>query len=504
MKYSTSTLLATVGFFAAGADAFWRMECPGRVGLARVDPLMSFGGVAPHAHAFHGSSAISPISTFGDLVASDCTSCRVKQDKSAYWHPALYFQDSATGQFELVNQVGGLLAYYLLNGKDIKAFPPGFRMIAGNTNRRNYTAGDPSKPDPEKSLWSALGQTEQSILQQRAVGFNCLNYARAPEGTLYRHFLPDKAFLDANCANGVRFEMMFPSCWNGKDVDTDDHKSHMAYPDLVIDGTCPEGFKTSVPNLLYEVIWNTNAFKDRNGRFVIANGDTQGYGYHGDFISGWDEDFLQSAVNTCTNLSGRIEDCPIFDLQDQAATRQCEMKIPAPIVDDNITGPASILPGNARITYGDGSSEGDDAPVSSSTTASPTVPTLTYKPGKTATANPLPGEVFLETGKIPYGSASVEAVSPVPEPKSAAEPTPTPIIEPIITSAPVSSSQQSQSCVSTDYITNRNTVSVICWVEEIVYVTAYEDVTTTVSVTPTEPPLLRAKRHLHQHRNNHF
>lgn len=378
-------------------------------------------------------------------------------------------------------------------------------MIAGDTNRRNYTAGDPSKPDPQKSSWSLLGQTKQSILEQRAIGFNCLNYGRDPEGTLYRHFLPDKAFLDANCANGVRFEMMFPSCWNGKDVDTDDHKSHMAYPDLVIDGTCPEGFETSVPNLLYEVIWNTNAFKNRNGRFVIANGDTQGYGYHADFISGWDEDFLQSAVNTCTNLSGRIEDCPIFDLQDEAATKQCEMKIPALIEDDNVTGPAAILPGNARITFGDGSSEGDDTPVSSSTIAAPTVPTLTYKPGKTATANPLPGEVFRETGKIPYGSVSAEAVSaPVPEPEPAAEPTPTPIITPIITPAPVSSSQQSQSCVSTDVITNKNTVSVICWVEEIVYVTEYEDMTTTMSVTPTESPLLRAKRHLHQHRNNHF
>ncbi|GJC90610.1 hypothetical protein ColLi_13448 [Colletotrichum liriopes] len=507
MKYSTSNVIATVGFFAAGADAFWRMECPSRVGLTRVDPLMSFGGAAPHVHAIHGSSGISPTATFSDLVDADCTSCRVKQDKSAYWHPALYFQDSSTGQFELVDQVGGMLAYYLLNGKDIKAFPPGFRMIAGDTDRRTYTAGDPSKPDPQKSSWSLLGQTKQSILQQRAIGFNCLNYGRDPEGTLYRHFLPDKAFLDANCANGVRFEMMFPSCWNGKDVDSKDHKSHVAYPDLVIDGTCPDGFETSVPNLLYEVIWNTNAFKNRNGRFVIANGDTQGYGYHADFISGWDEDFLQSAVDTCTNLSGRIEDCPIFDLQDEAATAKCEMKIPDIVAKDNVTGPDSILPGNVAITFGDGSSEGGAAPVSSSTIAAPTVPTLTYKPGKTATANPLPGEVFHETGKIPYGSSiSVEAVStPVPEPAApTTEPTPTPIIEPVITSAPASSSQQSISFVSTQTITSGNTVSIIYWEEEIVYVTEYEDITATLTVTPTATPVLRAKRHLHQHRKHHL
>lgn len=386
-------------------------------------------------------------------------------------------------------------------------------MIAGDTDRRNYTAGDPSKPDPEKSVWSLLGQTQQSVLEQRAVGFNCLNYGRAPEGTLYRHFLPDKDYLDANCANGVRFEMMFPSCWNGKDVDSDDHKAHMAYPDLVIDGTCPDGFETSVPNLLYEVIWNTYAFKDRAGRFVVANGDTQGYGYHGDFISGWNEEFLQSAVDTCTNLSGRIEDCAIFDIQDENAARQCEMKIPDIVATDNVTGPDASLPGNVPITYADGSSEGGAEPVSSSTTiAAPTVPTLTYKPGVTATSNPLPGQVFHETGKIFYGtssgaleSVSAEAVStPAPEPATpTAVSTPSPIFEPVTTPAP-SSSTQTKSFVSTQTITNGHTVSIIYWEEEIVYVTEYEDVTSTLIVTATPTPVLRAKRHLHQHRHYHL
>ncbi|KAK2056449.1 hypothetical protein LY76DRAFT_153290 [Colletotrichum caudatum] len=494
MKYSTSTVIAAAGFFAAGVDAFWRMECPSRVGLARVDPLMTFGGAAPHVHAIHGSNGISPTATYGDLVAGDCTSCRVTQDKSAYWHPALYFQDSATQKFELVDQVGGMLAYYLLNGKDIKAFPPGFRMIAGDTDRRNYTAGDPSKPDPQKSSWSILGETTQSILEQRAVGFNCLNYARAPEGTLYRHALPEKAFLDANCANGVRFEMMFPSCWNGKDLDSPDHKSHMAYPDLVMTGTCPDGFETSVPNLLYEVIWNTAAYKDRSGRFVIANGDVQGFGYHGDFMAGWDENFLQSAINTCTNLSGRIEDCPIFDIQDEGAAAQCEMKIPNFLSTENVTGPDTSLPGNVAITFGDGSSEGGGAApvIPSSSVSSSAAPALTYKPGKTATSNPLPGEVFKETGKMAYG---------VPLSASTTEPAPTPILEQV-TPAPSSTSQPSMSCVSIQTVTSANVVSVICWEEEVVYVTYYEDIVSTTTVTPTPSPVLRAKRHLHQHRHH--
>jgi len=53
-------------------------------------------------------SGFSQTSLTKDLLAGSCTSCQVSQDKSAYWHPALYFEDASTGQYELVNQVGGL------------------------------------------------------------------------------------------------------------------------------------------------------------------------------------------------------------------------------------------------------------------------------------------------------------------------------------------------------------------------------------------------------------
>lgn len=45
-----------------------------------------------------------------------------------------------------------------------------------------------------------------------------------------------------SCADDLRLELFFPSCWNGKDLDTRDHKSHMAYSSLVTDGGCPTAF----------------------------------------------------------------------------------------------------------------------------------------------------------------------------------------------------------------------------------------------------------------------
>jgi hypothetical protein len=216
-------------------------------------------------------AGFSMSSTYDELHGSSCTSCRVTEDKSAYWTPSLNFIHE-NGTMQIVNQVGGMLAYYLLFGEDLKAFPKGFRMLAGDTRNRNFSG---PVPDPEKSLWTAEDKT-QANLGQKAIGMNCLNYDKPPEGSMYRHFLPDKAYMDANCKHGIRAELFFPSCWNGKDMDSTNHKEHMAYPDLVNTGNCPEGFDVRLPSLFFETIWDTNQFNGMPGQFVFANGDPTG------------------------------------------------------------------------------------------------------------------------------------------------------------------------------------------------------------------------------------
>ena len=46
-------------------------------------------------------AGLAESSTLDDLLNSKCTSCKIKQDKSNYWTPQLYFQDT-DGSFELV------------------------------------------------------------------------------------------------------------------------------------------------------------------------------------------------------------------------------------------------------------------------------------------------------------------------------------------------------------------------------------------------------------------
>lgn len=188
-----------------------------------------------------------------------------------------------------------IYSYYFLNGNpedtvaNITAFPTGFQMVAGDSNRRNYTVGDSSyeDPDPGKSEWAALNQTSQEDLAQRAIGFNCLDYTKAAEGSLYRHFLPSKDYIDAYCPDGIRAELMFPSCWDGVNLDSEDHKSHVAYPSLVINGECPDTHPVRLPGLFYETIWDmgSSTYSNRSGIFAFSNGDPLGKSFARDLVS---------------------------------------------------------------------------------------------------------------------------------------------------------------------------------------------------------------------------
>ncbi|KAA8573389.1 hypothetical protein EYC84_004975 [Monilinia fructicola] len=442
-----ATILAGL---ASSVDAFWRLPCRGRTGVARIDPLVFL-------------------------------KLQVPMNKSAYWTPSLYFKNAATGKFELVEQVGGMLAYYLLYGDNIQAFPKGFSMIAGNNDLRNFS--NYPVPDVDKSNWNVAPYNTQDFLRQAALGFNCLNYAATPEASLYRHFLPDKAYLDANCADGVRFELMFPSCWNkAAGVAPPDSRSHMAYPSTVMSGDCPEGFDTRLPSLFYETIWNTAAYKGVDGEFVVSNGDPTGYGYHGDFIMGWDVDFLQSAVDTCTNLSGRIEDCPLFDIQDESVWGTCSIDIPSNIKGDDVTGPMDALPGDNPIQSGPGLATSGSIPVntgkasstkssststkassSKATTTSAVVPTLPYSAGSSIAAT---------AGAYGQGGPDMEHLPQQP-PATTLVTTPAP---------PAFFSTSYSTTTKLSYLNEEVEVDEVYWVEDVVTVNG-----------------AARRRHVHQH-----
>jgi hypothetical protein len=145
-------------------------------------------------------------------------------------------------------------------------------MIAGNAGKQNVFV---SPPDILQSLWSPEKKTPKA-LAEKAIGFYCLNYSGSAEGALTRHILLNKSFINSNCADGLCLELMFSSCWNGISLDAKSHRSYVAYPDLVMEGICSADYKTRIPALFFETIWDTLVFRNISGYFLLNNRDQTG------------------------------------------------------------------------------------------------------------------------------------------------------------------------------------------------------------------------------------
>lgn len=322
-KNIMSVLLAAglvAAFAVSPAAAFWRLPCKSPIVVERSDPIVQPGQVSNHLHTIMGGNAFDFSMTYNDTQKSTCTSCTVAGDFSNYWTPTLFFQHQ-DGTFESVPQIGGGLVYYLQRGgqgEKIQAFPAGFRMVAGNPFKR--TAGND--------------------FASQAVSYACLDY-NGPA----RPETPN--FPNYNCPNGLRAQVFFPACWNGKDLDSPDHKSHVSYPAKSYNGgSCPPEFPIHLISIFFEVIWDTNKFASKwygnKQPFIWSMGDPTGYGGHGDFLMGWDPAHLQRAVDQCTNDSGRVEDCPVFNLIPDKQAEGCKISTG---VNEKVSGILPALPG---------------------------------------------------------------------------------------------------------------------------------------------------------------
>jgi len=159
--------------------------------------------------------------------------------------------------------------YYLLRGEKVVPYHKDHRMIAGDGRLRNFTYDE----SLTRTDYAPAGLSDnQHFLGQKAIGFNCLDYEKHPEGALSVNKIPQ----GADCPNGLRAELFFPSCWDGVHPDSEDHRSHMAYPSVMDDGECPDTHPVRVPSLFYETIWDINAVYGKGGRLVFSNGDPTG------------------------------------------------------------------------------------------------------------------------------------------------------------------------------------------------------------------------------------
>jgi hypothetical protein len=113
----TAFVLATLLAVAAAAKdgrtfAVAHFYGQGPLTIGRMDPIIDPGVAAAHVHLVQGGSGFALTMTDTSALDSQCTTAFIKNDKSNYWVPSLYFQDPTTGQFESV-ELFYMNVYYL-------------------------------------------------------------------------------------------------------------------------------------------------------------------------------------------------------------------------------------------------------------------------------------------------------------------------------------------------------------------------------------------------------
>jgi len=221
---------------------------------APEDPIVFPGKPgASHLHTFVGNRTTDAHSTFGSLRAGR-TTCRRTDDTAAYWVPALYQGTS------LVLPQGATVYYRRATLAPVNTFPNGLRVIAGD----------------------AMATSPQGM---RVTFWSCgAGSGVAPSATVPT--CPDQR------GSFLRLHVRFPSCWDGRRLDSPDHKSHMAY---AIRGACPSTHPVSVPALAQIYRYPT-----RGGEgFSLASGSQ--FSAHADFFNAWSPGALKRLVDGCLN-----------------------------------------------------------------------------------------------------------------------------------------------------------------------------------------------------------
>lgn len=95
----------------------------------------------------------------------------------------------------------------------------------------------------------------------------------------------------------LNIRMQAPSCWDGKYLDTPDHKAHMAYPVVKPgnnDNVCPASHPVALPMVEFKM-----AFPVSGDMSQVRLSSGSGHSFHYDFFNAWDDRTLAALVDHC-------------------------------------------------------------------------------------------------------------------------------------------------------------------------------------------------------------
>uniref|UniRef100_A0A486XPJ7 Putative secreted protein n=1 Tax=Rheinheimera sp. BAL341 TaxID=1708203 RepID=A0A486XPJ7_9GAMM len=306
-------LIATSVQPEATNDNSWR-------GILRINCDLSHSGYndpivypgqkdAAHLHRFYGNTLLDENSDITSLFTSGESSCQGNElNRSAYWVPALLapLYDLQTNErqvdeqgepaWQIVPAVVGNddeaheVFYYSAGVDDLSSIQPiplGLKMIAG----------------------SAMGmpgmEQDTSIVR-----WHCQSWESSDASNpRWSSSIPECVAPDR-----LRMDIFFPSCWNGTDLDSADHKSHLAYP--VNNGgpngtVCPASHPVPIIRVSFHYaygvkpeVYDPQSRSSRGWRFAsdmyeVSTTTPGGMSLHGDWFNAWHPEALQAVLDGC-------------------------------------------------------------------------------------------------------------------------------------------------------------------------------------------------------------
>jgi Domain of unknown function (DUF1996) len=244
--------------------------------MANDDPLVfpNQPGAAHH-HTFYGNTSINYASDLNTLSITGNSTCDGGiMNRTAYWAPSLIDTTSGapkTPQLAIFYYKAG----YIVPSNLIVAPPKGLKMIAGNSK--------------------AVVPANDGVAQ-----FTCI----VPSGTFqgWKTSIPN-----CNVGETMQVHIDFPQCWDGLNLDSPNHKDHMAYSgnDYPTANKCPASHPIAIPEISvsfnYLITQKGEAANWRLSSDNYAATSPGGYSSHADWVNGWDEAYMKGIVTNCIN-----------------------------------------------------------------------------------------------------------------------------------------------------------------------------------------------------------
>ena len=277
----------TIDYTRTGIDnGEFRISC-GFSHMNFDDPLVFPGqkGKA-HLHAFFGNTLTDFASTAESIASSGNSTCQGGTlNRTAYWVPAIInVNDGVPVKPE------GNMNYYKAseNNRFVTAPPKGLRMIAGNAKSVGPSAG-------QKGSYLCRGKDGTMSISGPAIPPNC-----EPGDFVTR--------------------VAFPQCWDGKNLDSANHQSHMAYRAGSLENGCPSTHPILLPNISFNVHYLVKYVGETANWRLSSDSYSStlpgGYSIHADWFNGWDEATMNLIVNKClhTGVNCGSNDLPKDDV----------------------------------------------------------------------------------------------------------------------------------------------------------------------------------------------